>query len=306
MNTCRRPVCTKACIQPPLTRAGRARQLIRGLALVAALGTGVIIIVALTAIPGFRRSRRGIWAVQHAARWVLRALGVRIAVHGAPRSGPSLVVGNHVSWLDILVLAGCSPMVMVAKSEVRNWPVIGGAAVRAGTIFLRRNGLRSLPGTVEEITAALRSGLRVQVFPEATTRCGGALGEFHRAAFQAAINAAVVVSPVTVDYAQDGRRGTTAPAFVGDESLLASVRRVLAARRIDVEVRWLPPIPAIAGTGRHHLDRATVARLAQNAVASGLVLPVVHRSRVPAQPAQPPVFEPEPVSRRADRPVAPR
>ena len=312
MNRCRRPVCAEACIQPPLTRAGAARQLLRGLGLAVALGAGVLTICAATSIPGYRRRRRGSWAVRHAARWVLRALGVRTTVQGAPRSGPSLVVGNHVSWLDILVLAGCTPMVMVAKSEVRSWPVIGGAAVRAGTIFLQRNALRALPGTVEEITAALRSGLRVQVFPEGTTRCGGAVGAFHRAAFQAAINAAVVVSPVAVDYVEDGHRGTTGPAFVGEESLLDSLRRVLAAERIDVTVRWLTPIPAIAGTGRHHLDRATVARLAQNAVAKSLavpivpIVPIVNGGRVPTQPEQPLVPGQAPVSSRPARPVAPR
>ena len=305
MTTCRRPACGTGCIAPPVAGAGAGHQMLRVLALVLALFGGVLLVAVATSIPGYRRYRRGTWAVRHAARWVLRALGVRLVVHGGPRSGPSLVVGNHVSWLDILALAGCAPMLMVAKSEVRSWPVIGGAAVRAGTIFLRRNELRSLPGTVEQMTAALRSGLRVQVFPEATTRCGGAMGEFHRAAFQAALDAAVVVSPVTIGYSLDGRPGTTVPAFLGDESLVDSLRRVLAARRIEVTVRWLTPIPAIAGTGRDHVDRATVTRLAQQAVAGSLAVPVVHRTRntsasAAGMPARPPVS-----SGRA-RPVAPR
>jgi len=306
MICCRRPACGPACIAPADAPAGRPRQLIRGLALLIALIAGVLLIAAATSIPGYRRARRGPWAVGYAARWVLRALGVRVVVHGAPRTGPSLVVANHVSWLDILALAGCAPQVMVAKSEVRSWPVVGSAAVRAGAIFLQRNSLRSLPGTVEEITATLRSGQRVQVFPEATTRCGGALGEFHRAAFQAAIDAAVVISPVTIGYAHDGRAGSTVAAFLGEESLLASLCRVLAARRVHVTVHWLPPIPAIAGTGRNHLDRATVTRLAENAVAAGLAVPIVRRGhRLDTVPA-PSGTAPGEISSRRVRPVAPR
>ncbi len=308
MTVCLRPACGTECIAPSGAYVSRVRQLARVLALVVALAAGVLVLAAATSVPGYRRSRRGSWALRHAARWVLRAVGVRLVVHGAPRSGPSLVVGNHVSWLDILALAGCAPMVMVAKSDVRNWPVIGRAAVRAGTLFLHRREFRTLPGTVEEMTAALRSGLRVQVFPEATTRCGGAMGEFHRAAFQAAINAAVVISPVAIDYAQDGRHGTTIPAFLGDESLVESLRRVVAARSIEVTVRWLAPIPAIAGTGRHHVDRATVARLAGNAVAGSLGVPIVRRRPETGATRVPPLGSgaATAVSWRRVRPVAPR
>lgn len=272
--------------------------------LLLAVGGGALLLAVVTAVPGYRRRRRGGWALQQVARWVLRSVGVRRTVHGAPRSGPSLVVGNHVSWLDVLALSSCAPMVMVLGSDLRGWPVIGPAAVRAGSIFSDPGRARSLPDTVAEVTAALRSGLRVQVFPEGTAHCDGAVGEFARAAFQAAIAAAVVVSPVTVRYT-DGDRPTAAPAFPGTEpeSLLQSLRRVLAAPRIEVTVRWLAPIPAIAGTGRDHLDRATVARLSQRAVATGLGVAVVRRgTRRPAAEAR----SAQRVSSRSSRPVAPR
>lgn len=310
MTDGRRPVCEPSCISPAGAVAGRARQLLRLLALLSVLAAGGLLMAAATAVPGYRRTRRGTWAVGHTARWVLRALGVRVVVQGAPRSGPSLVVGNHGSWLDVLALAGCTRLQMVARSEVRSWPVVGAAAVRAGTIFLERDNWRSLPGTVGEITAALRSGQRVQVFPEATTGRGDGLGEFHRAAFQAAIDAAVVISPVTIQYAQDRRSGATVAVFPGYESLVDSLRRVLAARRLEVTVRWLPPILAIAGTGLDHLDRASVTRLTENAVAAGLAVPVVRRARPAATAAAAAPLSPEAVpgqiSRRRMRPVAPR
>jgi 1-acyl-sn-glycerol-3-phosphate acyltransferase len=110
----------------------------------------------------------------------LRALGIRLDMRGTPRSGPGLVVGNHVSWLDILALTASAPMRQVAKSEVASWPIIGTMARRSGAIFVRRDSWRQLPAMVEEMTTALRQGEKVQVFPEATTRCGGAIAEFRR------------------------------------------------------------------------------------------------------------------------------
>lgn len=303
MTDCRRPVCETACAAAPARPIGVPQQVFRLAALLLALGAGALLLALVTALPGYRRRRRGAWALQQMSRWVLRSLGIRRTVHGAPRSGPSLVVGNHVSWLDILVLGGCAPMLMVAKSDVRGWPLVGPFAVRVGSIFLDRNRLRTLPDTVAEMTSALRSGMRVQVFPEGTTRCGGAVGEFSRAAFQAAIAAAVVVSPVTLRYTDDQQAPTTTPAFVGTESLLDSFRRVVAAPRIEVTVRWLAPIPAIAGTGRDHLDRATVARLAQRAVAARLGIPVVSRTGDNSGVVVAPTAD---LSSRWSRPVGPR
>lgn len=285
MNNCRRPICAESCATPPRAPLGTVHQLLRLFALLVTVGAGAVIVAAATAVPGYRRARRGSWALQLVARCVLRSIGVRRTVHGGPRTGPSLVVGNHISWLDILALSSCAPMVMVAKAEVSGWPIIGTAAARVNTIFLHRDQLRTLPDTVVAMTSALRSGRRVQVFPEGTTRCGGAVGQFHRAAFQAAIAAAVVVSPVTIGYTDGEADRITAPAFLGNESLVSSLRRVLATPRIEVTVRWLPPIPAIAGTGRDHLDRATVARLTEKAIADSFGTPTVHAATRTAVPS---------------------
>lgn len=272
---CRKPVCGQDCLAVDGHAVGAMHRGARLAALGIAMAAGVVFIGALVSLPGYRRHRRGPWALQRVSRWLLRALGVRLSIEGIPRSGPSLVVGNHVSWLDILVLSASAPMRMVAKSEVRQWPVIGNAAVRAGTFFLRRERLRSLPESVAGIAAALRSGSRVQVFPEATTRCGGALNPFRRAAFQAAIDAGVVVSPVTIGYFDHRQQSSVLPAFVGDETLTTSVRRVVGMSGLTARVSWLRPIPAIAGTGRDAVDRARVARLSENAVAADLRIPVL-------------------------------
>ncbi|WP_164479123.1 lysophospholipid acyltransferase family protein [Nakamurella antarctica] len=259
-------------------RASTPRALFRIVRAAVAVAISILLVGARTGWRGHGRRARESAALRSIAARMLRALGISVQSIGAPRSGPSLVVANHQSWLDILVLSAAAPMVPVAKSEVGNWPVIGWLARKCGTLFVRRSCWRDLPSVVAQMTLAMRQGHRVQIFPEATTRCGGAVDEFYRSAFQAAIDAAVVVQPVALQYRQ-GHQSTTAAAFVGEMNVMASVRRVLTCRQLTVTVNWLPAIPAIAGTGVAAVDRRRLCELAFNAVARALNQDVIYRQQ---------------------------
>src|SRR4029079_5162918 len=89
---------------------------------------------------------------------LLRASGVRLEVQGTVRPGPVLFAANHVSWLDIPAVLAVTPMRVVAKDDVRRWPVIGLLAARGGTLFIDRRRLRRLPGTVAPTAAACAGG----------------------------------------------------------------------------------------------------------------------------------------------------
>ncbi|MFB7307147.1 lysophospholipid acyltransferase family protein [Streptomyces sp. NPDC056192] len=209
-------------------------------------------------------------------RWwaygVVRAFGVRVRVIGRPqpsageaRAG-ALVVANHISWLDIPLVAAVLPGRMLAKSEIRRWPVLGTLAALGGTLFVDRDRLRALPTTVRDIAGALRGGSRVVVFPEGSTWCGrGTGGRFRHAAFQAALDAHVDVRPVRITYrtAWPDEPAAGAAAFVGDDPLTASLWRVVTAAGLTAEIQVLPPISAGTTPGRRALARA-----AQTAVAS--------------------------------------
>ncbi|MEU1473496.1 lysophospholipid acyltransferase family protein [Streptomyces sp. NPDC005761] len=205
------------------------------------------------------------------AHGVVRAFGVRVRVVGRPyahRGGPGvLVVANHVSWLDIPLVAAVCPGRMLAKSDIRHWPLLGLLAALGKTLFVERERLRALPATVQAIASALRGGARVVVFPEGSTWCGrGPGGRFRPAAFQAAIDAGAAVQPVRVRYhgAPAGSRSPAgAAAFVGDDPLAASLWRVVRAAGLTAEIHVMPPIPAGSAHGRRAL-----ARLAQSTVAS--------------------------------------
>ena len=209
------------------------------------------------------------------SRTVVRAAGVRVRITGAAApTGGLLVVANHISWLDIPLLAAVRPARMLAKSEVRQWPVAGPLAARGGTLFIERDRLRALPETVARIAEVLRGGAAVVAFPEGSTWCGRAQGHFRRAVFQAALDAGVPVQPVRIHYRLDGGAASTAPAFVGNDSLLASLWRVVTARTLVAEVEVLPELAP-----GDHRDRRGLAHAAQGGLHRRSA-----RSEVPAHP----------------------
>ncbi len=197
-------------------------------------------------------------ALRALPRAILAALGVRLVWRGpAPRPG-SLLVANHISWLDIVALYAMAPARLVAKSEVRGWPGIGTTAGRSGTIFIDRGRPRALPQTVGEVAAALRAGRSVAVFPEGTTFCGTEYGRFRPALFQAAIDAGAPVVPISISY------DSTEAAYVGEDTLFASVLRVARVRRLTVTLVAGPALRPVAGA-----DRRTLARAAQASLGGG-------------------------------------
>ncbi|MFI1989610.1 lysophospholipid acyltransferase family protein [Actinoplanes sp. NPDC020271] len=205
-------------------------------------------LVMLAGIPAV--ALLGSAAVRWLARTLLAALGVKLVQRGpVPRPG-SLLVANHVSWIDILVLIAVSPVRLVAKHDVRGWPGIGTTAGRSGTIFIDRTRPRHLPATVGEVAEALRSGRSVAAFPEGTTFCGAEHGRFRPALFQAAIDAGAPVVPTSISY------DSTEAAFIGQDTLVDSLLRVARVRRLTITVITAPALRPMPGADRKALARA--------------------------------------------------
>lgn len=233
---------------------------------------------------------------------LLGAFGLRITVHGTPGPGGGrLIVANHISWLDIPLVAAVLPSRMLAKSDIRSWPVLGPLSRQAGTLFIERERLRTLPATVEALGRALLAGDRVTVYPEGSTWCGRVQGPFRRAAFQAALDARVPVQPVRISYLLDDGGPAGAPAFVGDDPLTASLWRIARARGVRAEVWLLPRIPP--GRYGHRRDLAAAAQAAVLAEPVPASRPAAPRlSEVPSQPSAPMPSATD--SDRANRPAA--
>ncbi|WP_347404721.1 lysophospholipid acyltransferase family protein [Solwaraspora sp. WMMD1047] len=253
----------------PTVSAGR--QVARFVALLGTLLLGMLLVPVLPLLADAGRRAAGrLWA-----RAVLAALGVRLRVAGRLPDRRALLVANHVSWLDVLALLAGAPTQLLAKREVRGWPLIGSLAAAGGTIFVRRDRPRSLPETVGQVATALRAGGVVAVFPEGTTWCGtparcGGMGRFRPAMFQAAIDAGTPVVPLSVRYRAGAAPGvTTAAAFLGRDSLWASVRRVLAVRDLVISLTVAGTLRSDAGADRRQLARAAESLVHRPGLAAG-------------------------------------
>jgi len=191
------------------------------------------------------------------AREMLDALQVRLHVRGTPRQGtPALLVANHVSWLDMYVLNAVAGARFVAKSEVRGWPFFGTIATRFDTFFIVRGSYRDAGRMRIAIARALGQGERVAVFPEGTTTDGTTVGRFFPALFQAAIDARAPVQPAALRYRDAYGRPSAAPAFVGDTTVLASVRQVLREPVLSAEAIFGPSLDPAGRTRRELAEYA--------------------------------------------------
>ncbi|MFC8433492.1 lysophospholipid acyltransferase family protein [Streptomyces sp. NPDC057253] len=248
------PCTPGACLERTGTAAALPRAVLRLLAVTAVLLAGIALLPVGRSIPA--------GPVRWWCRAVVRASGVRVRLSGATApAGGVLLVANHISWLDIPLLAAVRPARMLAKSEIRGWPVAGWLTARSGALFIERDRLRALPDTVARIAVALSGGAAVAVFPEGSTWCGRAQGHFRRAVFQAALDAGVPVQPVRLRYRVSGGGASTAPAFIGNDSLLSSVWRVVSARGLVAEVEVTEPVAPGSRTDRRALAATAQARV---------------------------------------------
>lgn len=206
---------------------------------------------------------------QHIQRWsqgMLRAMGIELQVHqqaAVPQA--CLVVLNHVSWLDILCVHAALPQArFVSKADVKAWPLIGWMVAAAGTLFIERERKRDAMRVVHHCAAALKAGDSVAVFPEGTTGEGPTLLPFHANLLQAAVSVDAPLQPLALRYFTPQERFAVAPAYVGDIHLLASVWRIVSARRLGAELKLLPAIETQA------MDRRALAEMVRAAIQAGL------------------------------------
>jgi 1-acyl-sn-glycerol-3-phosphate acyltransferase len=266
-----RATCGTDCIQAGGYKATRrmivALRVARRITLLALLAPALPLLAGV--IPGWSKSR------QIYCRLLLGCLGVKINVSGGPiRNLPGvLVVSDHVSWLDILTIGAAlpssrwraSPLSFVARADVAATGAVKMMARIVKVIPIERAKLRQLPAVVATVAARLYAGHTVVAFPEGTTWCGlsgrshQGSGPFYPAMFQAAIDTGRPVQPLRLRYHHRDGSISTVAAYIGDDTLLASIGRLMVARRtvakIYVESLQLP------GDDRRELARRCQAAI---------------------------------------------
>ena len=236
----------------------------------AVLHIGHGLLIAVVMFPRFDAAQR-----QRRVQWwsvkLLRVLGVEPSAEGQFRPGPKLLVANHVSWLDIIVIHSVCPQArFVSKADVRHWPALGRLAEVAGTLFIERERKRDAVRVVHQIAAALQAGDTVAVFPEGTTSDGHALLPFHANLLQAAISANVPVQPIALRFADATAPISAAAPYIGDTTLLESLSAVVLAEGLTVRVTVLGAEPC------EHADRRVLADHVREQIGAALQIAAVH------------------------------
>ena len=181
-------------------------------------------------------SARAAW-LQNSSRRVLRVLRIETQFDGnIPSSG--LLVCNHLSYLDILVLAALAPCVFVAKQEVKYWPVFGWFAKLAGTVFVHRDRRAQAGRTVDEIETALQIGALVVLFPEGTSSDGQTVLPFKSSLLEPAVRQAHPLSAGLIQYALgDGDAGEEV-CYWKDMTLVPHLINLCSKRTVQASVHF--------------------------------------------------------------------
>ena len=214
-------------------------------------------------------------------RRALAALATRVRVTGAPAADrPLLVTPNHVSWLDIPVIASLMPISFVAKSEVAGWPLFGLFAKLQRTVFVDRTRRTATGAAASELGGRLAAGDCMVLFPEGTSSSGDVVLPFRSALIGAARTAIVAgghervwVQPMTLAYTRlgglpIGRAERARVGWYGDVELTGHLWGAFLAGGLDVEVIWGEPVPFDEGTDRKKLAAALEATVRRDLVAT--------------------------------------
>lgn len=224
-------------------------------------------------------------------RFLSRLLRIRINVTGAPAADrPVLIVSNHVSWADIVVLGAIAPMVFIAKSEVSGWPMIGAAARVMKVVFVHRTRRQQTGNAVDEIARRLADGHLVILFAEGTSSDGNRVLPFRSALIGAAEVActranlaSLTLQPMAITYTgmsglPMARAQRPRVAWYGDLDFLPHLKDFIRRNNVDATVSF--GVPLTIGRGE---NRKTLARELESSV-RGMTVATL-RGRPMAAPA---------------------
>jgi 1-acyl-sn-glycerol-3-phosphate acyltransferase len=235
---------------------------IRFLRLLAKLLSGLF-----TSVTSFRRSepvnRRQIIRIW--SRELLQIAGIEVRAIGFPIDANKAVtlVANHVSWSDIFALNSQRACHFIAKSELRSWPLAGKLLDNVGTIFINRADRKETHRLASVVHELMAKGETVAVFPEGTTSIGHDVLKFHASLLEPVVAAQGEVWVVAIRYfAGDAR--TDAASYIGDMTLLDSLKQIHRAAPVVAELRFLQAIDCVGKTRRE------VAAIAEAAIREAL------------------------------------
>lgn len=214
-----------------------------------------------------RRRWRG-WILQTWARGVLWLLGVRVQVQGPRPTSAFFLVANHLSYLDMVVLAAQGEAVFIAKQEIAGWPLVGWLSCQMNTLFIDRTRKRDLLRVNALLAEHLAAGQSVVLFPEGTTTAGAGVLPFKSGLFEPVVRAghSVVTAGLSYDTGTAAAPAATAVCWWGEMEFVPHFWRLLCLPSCRAALVY--GSAPLAATNRKALARqsqAAVTRLYQQA-----------------------------------------
>lgn len=222
---------------------GRLRALVRYPSIVAVSLTFFVLWLGGAGLLAWRRRWRvplRRWVMRWWGRSLLAVLGVRVETSGEPPRPPFVLVANHMSYLDIPLLASRAGGVFVAKHEIAGWSLIGPVVASLGTIFVNRGVKRDIPRVLARIEEVLAEGDGVILFPEGTSTAGDEVAPFRPSLLEAPARGRLPVSCAALSYRTGAGEPPpqTAVCWWGDMTLLDHVWRLTHLRRIEARLAF--------------------------------------------------------------------
>jgi 1-acyl-sn-glycerol-3-phosphate acyltransferase len=217
--------------------------------------------------PGGRARR--LWVVRRWASGLLRILQIRVTAIGPRPAPPFLLVSNHLSYLDVILLASLVDTVFVAKREVRRWPLFGSAASAIGCIFVDRAARRDAPRVGEAMRNAFRAGHGVVLFAEGTSSDGTDVLQLRSALLEwpAGDNLPVHTAALSYQTSPGDPPASCALCWWGDMTFLPHLAGV--CRLGPSEARVVFGAATVSATDRKHLARITRSAILSDFTPSG-------------------------------------
>jgi len=177
-------------------------------------------------------------------------LNIKVTVagdEGQMERGGYVIIANHVSYVDGIVLGSIFPILFVSKREVKRWPIVGQWNVLCGTIFINRQRKEEVGSLIEEMTRKLRQEANILLFPEGTSTEGEKLLPFQTVPLAAPLRSRSIIVPATITYKNIDDDPVTAANrdliyWYGDMDFVSHFWKLLALHSVEVLVTIQPNI----------------------------------------------------------------
>lgn len=201
-------------------------------------------------------------------RWALdlvTQLGVSVHCDQPLPEKASLIVANHISWLDIFVINAHTQTHFVCKDDVQSWPMLGWLVEHSGTVFIARGNRAAAARTAQALMERLERNERVAVFPEGTTTNGTFMLPFRPALLQAAVDGNATVTPIALRYTDAQGKQSFAPAYDGDITMWQCMWAIATSEGLQAHLQVLESIAPSQeddSVGRREISQIAYQRLA--------------------------------------------